>query len=379
MRRTWMGIAAVALAAMLVSPAFISTVTAASVEASSTASTVWLCRPGMANDPCTISLKTTTVTATGKTSVTTPTAATPARFACFYVYGTVSEEQSVNADLKDGKAEIASAEAQGAPFSPLCQVYAPIYRQVTLADLVAHPGLNFGTAESVTAYDSIRSGFENFLDHDLDRRPFVVIGDSQGAAMLDLLLAHFVENDASLRSKLVAAIILGGNVEVPTGKLEGGMFQHIPACNRFGESGCVIAYSSFPSTPPADALFGRPGQGVSLQSGQTAKKGLSVVCVNPAAFSNASATLDSIFPVPNANPTPWVAYPGRYRASCEDEDGATWLEVTKATGNTDHRPTPVSEDDGSQYGYHVFDFPLAEGNLLADVGAAEHTWTKEHQ
>ncbi|MGA8295908.1 MAG: DUF3089 domain-containing protein [Acidimicrobiales bacterium] len=82
-----------------------------------------------------------------------------------------------------------------------------------------------------------------------------------------------------------AAIILGGNVEVPPGKLVGGTFQHIPACTRLFETGCVIAYSSYPSQPPADALFGRPGQGVSLQSDETTKRGSQVVCVNPAALS----------------------------------------------------------------------------------------------
>ena len=132
----------------------------------------------------------------------------PATFACFYVYGTVSAEPSVNAGLQRGKAEITSAEVQATPFSPGCQVYAPIYRQVTVADLQTHPDLNFGPAETVTAYDSIKAGFEAFLTHELDGRPFVVIGDSQGAAMLNMLLARLVDNVPALRSRLVTAIIL---------------------------------------------------------------------------------------------------------------------------------------------------------------------------
>lgn len=85
----------------------------------------------------------------GHKTVTTPRPATSTSFNCFYVYGTVSEESSVNANLKRGKAEIYSAMAQAAPFSPVCKIYAPIYRQVTLADLEAHPDLNFGGAETV--------------------------------------------------------------------------------------------------------------------------------------------------------------------------------------------------------------------------------------
>jgi hypothetical protein len=166
----------------------------------------------MTSDPCSQDLATTAITATGARSVSSPRPTASTTFACFYVYGTVSEEPSVNADLRRGQAEIDSAMAQATPFSPDCQVYAPIYRQVTLAGLAAHPDLNLGPAETVTAYDSIKAGFEDFLNHELDGRPFVVIGDSQGAAMLDMLLARLVDNVPALRSRLVTAIILGGNV-----------------------------------------------------------------------------------------------------------------------------------------------------------------------
>jgi hypothetical protein len=333
----------------------------------------------MPDDPCQQSLTTTAVTATGATSVSSPKPTASANFACFYVYGTVSAESSVNADLKRGTAEIDSAIAQATPFSPVCQVYAPIYRQVTLAGLETHPDLNLGPAETVTAYDSIKAGFEDFLTHELDGRPFVVIGDSQGAAMLNMLLARLVDNVPALRSRLVTAIILGGNVEVPAGQLVGGTFKHIPACSRLGQTGCVIAYSSFPSTPPADSLFGRPGQGVSLQSGQTATQGLQVVCVNPAALSGGAATLGAVFPsLLQAASTPWVSYPGLYTARCENSDGASWLNVTKATGPADHRPT-VTENLGPTYGYHAWDLGLAQDNLVSDVAAAEITWSHAHR
>jgi hypothetical protein len=378
-------LAACLLAAACSSPASSAGSSAASSSAAavssgqvSAASTVWLCLPGMPDDPCAQSLATTAVTATGTTSVSSPKPTTSTRFACFYVYPTASQEPSVNADLRRGKAEIDAALVQATPFSPVCQVYAPIYRQVTVAGLEKHPDLNVGPAQTVIAYDSIKAGFEDFLTHELDGRPFVVIGDSQGAAMLNMLLARIVDGVPALRSRLVAAIILGGNVEVPAGRLVGGTFKHIPACSRLGETGCVIAYSSFPSTPPADSLFGRPGQGVSLQSGQTARQGLQVVCVNPAALSGGAAPLSAVFPsLLQAASTPWVAYPGLYRARCEQGDGASWLNVTKATGPADHRPV-VTEDLGPGYGYHVWDLGLAQDDLVSDVAAAEVSWTRDH-
>ena len=139
-------------------------------------------------------------------------------------------------------------------------------------------------------------GFEDYLAHFNDGRPIIFIGHSQGSAMLILLLEHLVDTNAALRSRLVLAIILGGNVVVRTGSLLGGSFTHIPVCSKAGEPGCVIAYSTFPGPPPATSLFGIPGQGVSLMSGQTARTGLQVVCVNPASIGGGSATLDPFFP-----------------------------------------------------------------------------------
>ncbi|MGH3210095.1 MAG: DUF3089 domain-containing protein [Trebonia sp.] len=379
-RRPWLHGKRITAAALVAGGALALAACGSSSVPANASGVVWLCQPGMSGDPCTQGLATTVVTASDAMSTVTPRAATSSGYDCFYVYGTVSGESSVNADLNRGKAEIAAATAQASPFAPDCEVYAPVYRQVTLAALAAHPDLNFGPAETVTAYDSVRAGFEDFLTHESHGRPFVVIGDSQGAAMLNLLLARLVDDNPALRARLVMAIILGGNVEVPDGKLVGGTFQHIPACSVPGQDGCVIAYSSFPSTPPADSLFARPGQGVSLQSDQTAKAGLQVLCVNPAALSGGAAALDTIFHVTNAAvPTPWVAFPGLYTGKCVDAVGASWLDVTKATGSGDHRPLVATEDAGPLYGYHGFDLPLAQGNLVSDVAAAERTWVAAHR
>jgi hypothetical protein len=163
--------------------------------------------------------------------------------------------------------------AQASPFSKVCRVFAPIYRQVTLAGLASFPNLEVPSVDDGIAYDSLVAGFENYLAHYNDVRPIVFIGHSQGAAMLITLLSRLIDSNATLRSRLVLAVILGGDVEVRIGSLTGGSLSHIPVCSRSAESGCVIAYSSFPGEPPATSLFGRPGQGVALQSGQGSKEG----------------------------------------------------------------------------------------------------------
>jgi hypothetical protein len=299
---------------------------------------------------------------------------TASKFDCFYVYPTVSLESSLNADLKVQKTEIAAAEAQASRFSTVCRVWAPMYRQITLAGLETDPTIT--SPATVTAYDSIRAGFEDYLAHFNDGRPIIFIGHSQGSSMLILLLQHFVDNDAALRNRLVLAIILGGNVVVPTGKFAGGSFAHIPVCKSTGEKGCVIAYSTFPGEPPATSLFGRPGQGVSLMAGQSAKAGLQVVCVNPAAIGGGTALLSPFFPSEGLEATPWVEFPRLYNATCESAGGATWLQIRKISGSSDPRPV-VTESDGPDWGYHVADVNLALGNLVSDAASSEASWSKE--
>ena len=86
----------------------------------------------------------------------------------------------------------------------------------------------------------------------------MLIGHSQGSLMLIKLIKQEIDNSPAMRKLLVSAILLGGNVLVPEGQLEGGSFKNVPACTSATDTGCVIAYSSFTKEPPANSFFGRP-------------------------------------------------------------------------------------------------------------------------
>jgi hypothetical protein len=347
---------------------------ATSRAASNPSHTIWLCRPGQADDPCTMSLASTAVTADGTATTSTPSPSTDSKFDCFYVYPTVSSQTTANANLRVQEPETAAAEDQASQFSQVCRVWAPMYRQRTLASL----GPNRPAVNDV-AYASLLSGWEDYLAHDNHGRPVIFIGHSQGAAMLIRLLQDKVDPNPKLRSQMVSAILLGGNVTVPVGKDVGGSFTHIPTCGSAQQTGCVIAYSSFGSPPPASSLFGRPGTGVSTLSGQSASKGLEVVCVNPVNFSSAKGLLDPYFlsltqtVFGTTVTTPWVSYPGRYTAQCQTTGGATSLQVIPTGGPNDRRQT-VSASLGPDWGFHLDDVNLGLGNLVADVATEESAY-----
>ena len=215
------------------------------------AGTVWLCRPGLADDPCTSPLSTTSVPPSGPRTVTTPAPAADPSFDCFYLYPTVSTQRADNANLQVQPAEVGAAVAQASPFSPLCRIWAPMYRQRTEASLAK--GLGNDPAADAAAYRSVLAGWKDYLAHFNDGRPVIFIGHSQGAAMLIRLLAGQVDPSSKLRGRTVSAIIAGGNVAVPVGRDVGSTFKHLPLCTTTGQTSCVIAYSSFPKRPPADS------------------------------------------------------------------------------------------------------------------------------
>ena len=385
---------AVVLAGMLAALASLSAAgggsAARAAPAKGTASaTVWLCRPGQAADPCTSDLTTTLVARNGSETVEHAFPARNPAVDCFYVYPTISGETTINADRAIDLRLEEVAIAQASRFSQVCRVYAPVYRQVTLYAL-EHPAL-ITRADALIAYDDVLAAFRDYLAHDNHGRGVIVIGHSQGASMLIGLLRRQVDADPAQRRLLVSAMLFGGNVTVPVGRTVGGTFQNIPACMSDAQVGCVLAYSSFDQMPPADSLFGRPGQGVSLLAGATATTGLQVLCTNPADLAGTAAVpLSPYFPtrkvVANLGglggqaapvlPTPWVTQPGLYTGQCLSEGGATWLQVTAPTTPGDTRQV-VGQTVGPTWGLHLVDVNIALGDLV-DVARAEAAGYAHH-
>jgi hypothetical protein len=325
------------------------------------AGTVWLCRPGIPDNPCAQSLDATSVSATGARVVHTASPAANPGFDCFYVYPTVSTQGTVNADLSVDPAETEVATRQVALFSQVCNVWSPIYRQPTMAAFTPGSSDVAGGALDV-AYNSLLSGWRDYLTHYNNGRPVILIGHSTGTTMLVSLLEHEFDQNASLRKQLVSAILVGGYPQVAPGSDVGGSFRNIPACRSASQTGCVIGFNSYYGVPPPDSQFGRPGS--------------SALCTNPAALAGGPGALDPYFvargnsPAGQAITTPYVEYPGLYSASCESAGGATWLDVTAVSTPGDPRPR-LTERLGPTWGLHADEVSLTLGNLISDVVAEE--------
>ena len=343
--------------------------------------TVWLCKPGLSNNPCASDLTTTVQLPNGSSFVKHSEPAKNPPIDCFYLYPQVSSQNTLNANLEIDPEQTQVAIDQASRFSQVCKVYAPMYPQLTVRGGLE--GITPG--ETTIAYDGALAAWRYYLANYNHGRGVVLIGSSLGAAALKQLIKEQIDPNPSLRHRLVSADLLGGQVTVPVGKDVGGDFQHVPACQAAWQTGCVVAYSSFLKEPPEPSNLGRVA---SPYFKTEPNPSLQILCVNPAAlfpgdesghskgdrsglllpyFSTSTfpGTLGPYWQVPKA-PTPWVSTPGQYSAECKHANGASWLQLTESpfTGPGADPRLQIAETLGPLWGTHLADVNIALGNLV---------------
>ncbi|MCA9713043.1 MAG: DUF3089 domain-containing protein, partial [Myxococcales bacterium] len=137
--------------------------------------------------------------------------------------------------------------SQAARFTGQCRVFAPLYRQITFTTYARSDT----EAYLEDAYVDVAAAFARYLELAPDR-PFVIMGHSQGSHMTRRLIQRVIEPDAGLRGRMIAALLIGGDVLDDS-------FTEVPRCTSDEQVGCVIAYRSFaegypPGTPPTPGL-----------------------------------------------------------------------------------------------------------------------------
>ena len=341
------------------------------------ARTKWLCQPGHSPNPCAGSLNATVLSPTrAKLRVEKTRVARNAPIDCFYVYPTVSDQPTPNANLNIDPEIKAVARYEAARFSSQCRVWAPMYRQLTVAAIFNPSAIT--PEQAAIAYGDVRAAWRDYLAHHNHGRGFVLISHSQGTFALRQLIREEIDRKPAVRKRLVSALLLGGNVTVRKRSAVGGDFRNVPACRSATQLGCVVAYSTFGTAPPADSLFGRVN-GIFSQVNRADASRLEVLCTNPAALGGGSGALRTyipttpfpgtvgvgvaleIGPLPSVS-TPWVAAPSDYRGRCVRSGGANVLRIATASGA---RVLPAVPD--ATWGLHLADINIALGNLTGLV------------
>lgn len=387
MKRTWIG--ALLIAALLPGTGFAEAETtgaaandAAPEPADYRLDSTWLCRPGRA-DACAQDQTTTVIAADGQMTREAFTARADPAIDCFYVYPTASFDPGGNSDLEPGAEEKFVALVQFARFAAACRPFAPMYRQATLTSLRARMnGVEGPVPDRALGYGDVVAAWRHYLAHENQGRGVVLIGHSQGAAVLMQLIRDEIDG-RPVQAQLVSTILLGANVEVPEGADVGGTFQHIPACRAATQTGCVIAYVSFRETapPPPVGIFAHAYDPKTLQP----IAGHQVLCTNPASLEGGSGSLNGYFPTVawqwtppeyvwintgGKIDTPFVSTPGLVSARCISEGPSTYLAIRLHGRADDVRTHDIPGDvivNGRlfpDWGLHRIDVQVALGNLV---------------
>ncbi|OZC73638.1 hypothetical protein CH251_13975 [Rhodococcus sp. 06-462-5] len=360
-------------------------VAAGTATAQPAPTTTWLCNPDIANDPCDLPGDTTDL---GTNSTTPAPAAVPDSgkpIDCFYLYPTVTNDVALNAP---GYAtpEVASiASFQAARFNTQCRVFAPIYRQTPL--LMLPPALLGAAGPSIDlAYADVRAAWDNYMATENNGRGVLLVGHSQGTFMLRKLMRETFDRDAALRTQLVGAFLMGGNVETARGSTTGGDFQNIPLCTERAQFGCVVAYSTNTLRPPL-STFGNANIDLwSQRWGLPSGPGYQVACTDPAKLSGDNRPVGVTVPsapfafgiisillnyttAPEALPTSkstWTTSRGRVVGSCIDTGGYNQYHLQFVV------PQPLNEVP--LLDSHLIDMNAGLDRLVSIAGQQATAW-----
>jgi hypothetical protein len=347
---------------------------------------LWLCRPGNDPDECDRNLDATELLPDGSRKLVEHVKASDPGFDCFYVYPTVKlTSDSPMTDFSAIDITLDPLLAQAARFNEVCRVFAPLYRQAGVV-----PGAGGAPTPTSNGFGlglgDVRNAFKYYVEHLSEGRPFVILGHSQGSGMLTSMMMADVDGNEALRTRLISALLIGGNVTVPAspdGAAVGGSFAQLPLCTAPRQQACVIAYNSYSKeTPPsATATFAK------------APAGQRVACTEPALLAdraglayqgsyialhrvNASFVQDGFAALPTDIDTPFLVYRGVFHGACKQAEGASYLEISSDQAADDKRP-PFPYHSGpieAALGLHLVDYNLELDDLITAVRlqAEEH-------
>jgi hypothetical protein len=244
----------------------------------------------------------------------------------------------------------------------VCDLYVPLYRQVTIGAYVF--GAEAREARLAVAFSDVADAFAHYLGQYNHGRKIVLVGHSQGAEMVVRLLRRFFEEDPALRDRLLVAMAIGGNVEVPPGRLSGATLPTIPLCSKPDELGCVVAYQTRRSGNDKS-----PG-------GLGPHAGNETACVNPAGvgsterrpFSRTYLPMSVLLSGARGVSTPFVVYRDFYAGQCvAGAGGYRYLAVSEVPGAGDTRESPFDLGQiglNTSLGTHILDMQFPQGDLI---------------
>lgn len=374
---------------------------------------LWACW-GEPGDACTHTYHFADV---GTGGVVTPLVLHPAadtKVDCFFIYPTLDFnifQGSNHENMASVELPRRVVETMVGPFSEVCRVFAPYYRQGTFGAYMTN--VREGADRFRRAFLDVAAAFEWYLEHWNAGRAIVILGHSQGAQMASYLLHAYFDGDVpvtkiagsqrsrQLRERLIVGLPIGFSVFAPRGKRVGGSFSDLPLCESLQETGCIIHYRSYPEGFQFEEAWGRgaddelAAEGFLYRAADRLQDELA--CVNPAMGSPVPPdwvrdadgfpilpaevrTIEGAYFVgvtailkvgPRTEPAN-QAYRRRYTATCRYDArmGGNYLAIGLLAAPGEDRADPLALAGSlaqSGFGLHIYDFNLAQRDLIEQV------------
>ena len=151
---------------------------------------------------------------------------------------------------------------QASVFNGCCRVFAPRYRQATLAAFFDDG--DSGSQALSLAFTDVVAAFRYYVKHFNQGRPFVLAAHSQGSRHADYLMAEEIVR-TGLADRMVAAYLVGFEIDGGNG---------VPVCQTPTQTGCQVTWNAV--GPRAGGLFDSPDN----------------ICVNPLTWRTDGARAD---------------------------------------------------------------------------------------
>jgi len=273
----------------------------------------------------------------------------------FYVYPTIYDGQSpANMDIHDRDLRLEAqhlVDVQASVYSESANIFAPYYRQMSLAELNPEEDM-FQNQYLRIGYEDVSRAFEYYLKHFNKGRPFILAGHSQGSmALIILMREHFKKSN--LQKQLVAAYLIGYSVTSQDFK----NYPWMKPATQAADIGVIVSYNTqAPETTGSPVLL--PG----------------AYCINPLNWTtdeipaDKSSNLGAVFFNDTSNHIDREV--PSYAGACVDKE--TGALVTTPPDELDTGPFP-------QGVYHKYDYAFWYRNLEENVRARCKNYSEQNR
>ena len=290
------------------------------------------------------------------------TDATARAAAAFYIHPTTYNSNALwNAphaapDVIPGVDAVVAGQAS--VLDRCCEVWAPRYRQASIAALGA------SMQPYDLAYLDVVAAFRQFLAR-IGDRPFVILGHSQGALHAQRLITEVVDPDAALASRLVAGYVVG----IPVAEaVYAKTLTRVRACTTPTQTGCIASWATFSERFPALPQW-RAGARARFAPLMTAAGTRAIQCTNPLLWQAGEASAAAVLNLGATLPDPAS---GALRPLAPALVGAQCMDGALVV--TPEPPPPFSLLALAPGNYHLADVALFHENVARNMAERADAW-----